>query len=129
MAGVPTTKLALLAVFVTVNAGEFTVVVTLGLQRAGNGLVAAAQPGSPPPRTVAALVTRAPAAAVGVTGITKLTVPVVAAKPAATVQVTTWPAAVQFAGNAPMVRPVGMVSTMVETAVVAALPVLVRVSV
>ena len=89
VAGVPTTKLAVLAVLVIVNAGALIVVVTEGLQRAGKGLVAAAQPGSPPPRTVAVLVTLDPAAAVGVTGITKLAVPPLAASPAATVQVTT----------------------------------------
>ena len=92
-------------------------------------MVAAAQPGSPPPRTVAVLITGLAAAAVGVTGMMKLTVPVVAAKPAATVQVTICPAAVQPAGSVPMVKPVGMVSLIVATAVVAALPVLVRVRV
>ena len=45
------------------------------------------------------------------------------AKPAGIVQVTVWPAAVQPAGNVPMVKPVGIVSVIVETAVVAALPV------
>ena len=103
--------------------------VTDGLQRTGSGLVVAVQPGSPPPRTVAVLVTLAPAAAVGVTGMIKLAVPLVAASPAATVQVTTWPTAVQPAGRVPMVKPVGMVSLIVETAVVAAVPVLVSVSV
>lgn len=68
-----------------------TVVVIDGLQRAGNGLVAAAHPGSPPPRTSAVLVTLGLAAEVGVTGIVNETVlpgPGAAAKPEATVQLT-----------------------------------------
>ncbi len=52
------------------------------VQRASAGQV-----GSPPPLTVAVLVTLGKAAAVGVTGITKLVLPP-AARPAATVQVT-----------------------------------------
>ncbi len=108
---------AALAVFVRVSTGRFTGVVTLLVQR-----TAAGQPASPPPFTVALLVTLAAAAAVGVTGITKLVVPP-AAKPAAIVQVTVWPAAVQPAGSVPMVRPAGIVSVIVETAVVAAVPV------
>ena len=46
-----------------------------------------------------------------------------AAKPEAMVQVTVWPAAVQPAGSVPIVRPVGIVSVIVETAFVAAVPV------
>jgi hypothetical protein len=38
------------------------------------------------------------------------------------VQVTVWPAAVQPAGNVPRVMPLGIVSVIVLTAVVAALP-------
>jgi hypothetical protein len=115
---VPTTKLAALAVFVIVSCGALTGVgPTLSLQRA-----AAGQPGSPPPLTVAVLVTLGCAAAVGVTGITKLLLPP-AAKPAGTVQVTAWPEALQPAGSVPRVKPLGMVSVIVLTAVVAALPV------
>ena len=88
------------------------------LQRALAGQVA-----SPPPLTVAVLVTLAAADRVGVTGITKLAF-APAAKPAATVQATVWLAAVQFAGSVPIVRPLGMVSVMVLLAVVAAVPVL-----
>ena len=87
------------------------------VQRASPGQV-----GSPPPLTVAVLVTLGAAAAVGVTGITKLVLPP-AARPAATVQVTVWPAAVQPAGSVPMVRLAGIVSVIVATAVVAAVPV------
>jgi hypothetical protein len=61
---------------------ERTGVVTLLLQRALAG-----QAGSPPPLTLALLVTLGTAAAVGVTGITKLVLPP-AAKPAGTAQVT-----------------------------------------
>ena len=52
------------------------------VQRASAGQV-----GSPPPLTLAVLVTLAPAAKVGVTGITNEVLPP-AARPAATVQVT-----------------------------------------
>ena len=105
------------AVFAALRFGRSTAVVTLLVQRASAGQVA-----SPPPLTVAVLVTLAAAARVGVTGITKL-VFAPAARPAATVQVTVWPAAVQPAGSVPIVRPVGMVSVIVEAAVVAAVPV------
>ena len=110
-------KVAELAVFVIVNCGALTGVVTVLVQRAVAGQVV-----SPPPETVAVLVTLAPAAKVGVIGMTKLVLPPTA-KPAAIVQVTVWPTAVQPAGRVPMVRPVGMVSVMVLTAVVAAVPV------
>ena len=83
---------------------------------------AAGQPGSPPPETVAVLVTLGVAEAVGVTGITKLALPP-AARPAGIVQVTVWPAAEQPAGSVPMVRLAGMVSVIVATAVVADEPV------
>ncbi len=106
-----------LAVFVIVSCGALTGVVTVLVQRASAGQV-----GSPPPETVAVLVTLAPAARVGVTGMTKLAF-APAARPAGMVQVTVWPAAVQPAGSVPMVRPVGIVSVMVDTAVVAAVPV------
>jgi hypothetical protein len=121
---VPTTKPAAEALFVIVNCGRLTVVVIEGTQRA----VVAGQLGSPPPLTLAELVTLVAAAAVGVTGITNA-LEAAAAKPVATVQVTTCPAAVQPAGNVPMVKPVGIVSVIVDTAVVAALPVLVSVKV
>ncbi len=62
--------------------GRSTAVTTLLLQRAFAGQVS-----SPPPETVAVLVTLAAAAAVGVTGITNDVLPP-AARPAATVQVT-----------------------------------------
>ena len=41
-------------------------------------------------------------------------------------QVTIWPTAEQPAGSVPMVRPAGMVSVIVLTAVVAAVPVFSR---
>ena len=85
-----------LAVFVIVSCGALTGVVTVLVQRASAGQV-----GSPPPETVALLVTLVPAARVGVTGMTKL-VFAPAARPAAMVQITVWPAAVQPAGS---VRP------------------------
>ena len=93
------------------------------LQRASPGQV-----GSPPPVTLAVFVTLAPAASVGVTGITNEVLPP-AARPAATVHATVWPAALQPAGSVPMVRPVGIVSVIVDTAVVAAVPVLLSCSV
>ena len=68
------------------------------------------------------------AAAVGVIGMMKLVVPLTA-RPAGIVQVTVWPAAVQPAGKVPMVKPVGIVSVIVETAVVAAVPVFCTLSV
>ena len=70
------------AVFVNVNCGVFTGVVIVGVQRAVAGQV-----GSPPPLTLALLVTLGAAAIVGVTGITNAVV-AFTAKPAATVQVT-----------------------------------------
>ena len=114
----PTLKDGVLAVFVIVSCGRFTGVVTVLVQRA-----AAGQVGSPPPETVAVFATLAAALAVGVTGMMKL-VFAPAARPAATVQVTVWPAAVQPAGGVPMVKPAGIVSVMVAAAVVAAVPVL-----
>jgi hypothetical protein len=74
------------------------------------------------------LVTLGCAAAVGVTGITKLVLPP-AARPAGTVHVTVWPEAVQPAGSVPIVRPVGIVSVIVAAAVVAEVPVLLTSSV
>ncbi len=105
------------AVLAILRLALFTGVVTLLVQRASAGHV-----GSPPPDTVAVLVTLGPAARVGVTGMMKLVL-APAARPAAMVQVTVWPAAVQPAGSAPMVRPVGMVSVIVLAAVVAEVPV------
>ena len=101
-----------------------TGVVTVLVHRAAAGQVE-----SPPPLAVAVFTTFPPLTlAVGVTGIWKLAVPF-AARPAAIVHVTTCPAAVQPAGSVPMVRPVGMVSLMVATAVVAAVPVFCTLSV
>ena len=115
---------AAFAVLVIVSCGALTGVgPTLLVQRAAAGHV-----GSPPPLTDAVLVTLAPAARVAVTGTTKLVLPP-AAKPAGIVQVTVWPAAVQPAGSVPMVRPVGIVSVIVDTAVAAAVPVLLTCSV
>ena len=103
----------------------------LGLQRAGSGVVVAVQPGSPPPVALALFNTGLAALAVGVTGITKLAVlPGATLVRLATVQVTSCPVALQPAGSGvPMVRPAGMVSVMVVTPVVAALPVLLTVKV
>jgi len=114
-------KLAPLGVFVSVNCGVFTGVVTDGTQRA----VVAGQVGSPPPLTLAPFVTLGTALIVGVTGITKLAL-ALTANPAATVQVTSWPTALQPAGKTPIVKPVGIVSAIVEVAVVGAVPVLVN---
>ena len=100
-----------------VSWGELTGVISVSEQRA-----AAGQPGSPPPLTLAVLLTLGIAAAVGVTGITKLT-DAPTAKPDAIVQVTVWPAAVQPAGSVPSVRLAGTTSVTVATAVVAAVPV------
>ena len=93
------------------------------------GLPALGQVGSPPPLTVAVLLTLVPLAeACAVTGMTKLTgTPV--ARPVAIVQVTVWPLAVQPLGKVPIVRLLGTMSTTVVIAVVAALPVLVTVRV
>src|SRR3954470_25071103 len=86
---------------------------------------AAGQVGSPPPLTVAVFVSVVPpAAAVGVTGIVKLT-GVFGASGAAIVQVTCWMAAAQPPGNVPIVSVPGMLSTTVAVDVVAALPILV----
>ena len=87
---------AALAVFVIVSCGAFTGVgPTLLVQRAAAGQVL-----SPPPLAVAVFVTLAPAAKVGVTGITN-EVLLPAARPAATVHVTVWPATEQPAGSVP----------------------------
>ena len=113
-------KLAVLAVLVSVSCGAVIGVgPTLLVQRDAAGQVL-----SPPPDTVAVLVTEVPLMlACGVTGITKLVL-APAARPAATVQVTVWPDAEQPDGSAPIVRPVGIVSLTVDTAVVALVPVL-----
>jgi hypothetical protein len=108
---------------VIVSAGEFSGVLVVELQCA-----AAGQVGSPPPVTLAVFTTGLAALAVGVTGITKLVLPPTA-RPAATVQVTVCPAAVQPAGKVPIVTPVGIVSVIVAAAVVAAVPVLLSCSV
>ena len=71
---------------------------------------------------MAVFTTGLPADSVAVAGITKLAEPFTA-RPAATVQVTVCPADEQPAGNVPMVKPAGIVSVIVLTAVVAALPV------
>src|SRR6185312_2097758 len=70
--------------------------------------------GSPPPLTVAVFVTVVPpAAAVGVTGIVKLT-GAFDASGAAIVQVTCWIAAVQPPGSVPIVSVPGMLSTTID---------------
>jgi hypothetical protein len=112
-----------LAVFTSVSCGAFTGVVVVLLQRA----VVAGQVGSPPPVTLAVFTTGDAALIVGVIGMMKLVL--APAARLATVQVTVWPAAEQFAGNVPIVRPVGMTSVIVDPAVVAAVPVLLSVSV
>jgi len=120
---VPTVNAAALAVLVIVSCGRFTGVVTAELQRAAAGHVV-----SPPPLAVAVFVMLAAAAVVGVTGMMKLVL-AFTARPGAIVQVTTWAAAVQPAGSVPIVRPVGIVSVIVLTAVVAAVPVFCTLSV
>ena len=108
-----------------VSCGALIDVVVVPVQRTGRLGAPVGQLGSPPPVAVALFVTDRPLrAGVGVTGTTKLTGEPVA-RPAAMVQVTTWPATLQPAGTMPMVRPVGMVSLTVVAAVVAAVPVLV----
>jgi len=111
------------AVLVSVSAGALIGVVTVLVQRAVAGHV-----GSPPPLTVALFTAGLTAAAVGVIGMMKLVLPP-AARPAATVQVTVWPAFVQPAGKVPIPIPFGIVSVMVAAAVVAAVPVFCTVSV
>ena len=110
---------AALAVFVSVSTGAFTGVGPAELVQCA----AAGQVGSPPPVTEAVFVTLGCAAVVGVTGITKLVL-APAARPDAIVHVTVWPAAVQPAGSVPSVSPAGIVSVIVATAFVAAVPVL-----
>jgi hypothetical protein len=107
-----------------VSCGASTGVLTVLEQFAVVGQV-----GSPPPDTDAVFDNDVPlAAAVGVTGITKLTeLPV--ARPAEIVQVTCWPVAVQPAGNVPIVSVPGITSVIVAAAVVAAVPVFVTCSV
>ena len=109
---------AALAVFVSVSTGAFTGVGPAVLVQCA----AAGQVGSPPPVTLAVFVTLGCADTVGVTGITKLVL-LPAARPAAIVHVTVWPALVQPAGSVPIVRPAGIVSVIVDTALVAAVPV------
>ena len=108
---------------VIVSCGALTGVVVVLVQRAAAGHV-----GSPPPLTVAVFTAGLAAAAVGVTGIVNALV-ALTARPAGIVQVTVWPAAVQPAGNVPIVRPAGIVSVIVATAVVAAVPVFCTLSV
>ena len=84
---------------------------------------------SPPPLTVAVLLAVVPAmAACAVTGMTKLAL-APTPSPVATVQLTFWPAAVHPAGSVPMLSPVGIGSVTTAAAVVAAVPVLVTLSV
>ncbi len=109
------------AVFVIVSFGEFTGTVTVP------GQFVPVQFGSPPPTTYAVL-SPVVALAVGVTGIVKLTaLPAPVARPLAIVHVTAWPTFVHVPGSVPIVRPVGIVSLIVDTAVVAAVPVFVTV--
>ncbi|GAA4797026.1 hypothetical protein GCM10023307_23600 [Lysobacter hankyongensis] len=112
------------AVFVSVSCGAFTGVgPSVSVQRA-----AAGQVGSPPPLTVAVLVTLVPAASVGVTGITtELLAP--GASATVKMQVTVCPAAVQPPGSVPIVNPAGMVSVTVMLPEVVAVPVLLTCSV
>ena len=117
--------MAALAVFTIVSRGASTGTLTVLEQ-----FVPPGQVGSPPPDTVAVLVRVWPlAAAVGVTGMVKLTgVPV--ARPTAMLQLIAWPVAVQPAGSGvPITRSPGIVSLTEAMAVVAAVPVLVTVSV
>ena len=94
--------LATLAVLFTVGWGALTGVVTVPEQRAAAGQVL-----SPPPLAVAVFVTEGVAASVGVTGHEARAA--ASSQPAATVQVTVCPAAVQ-PRQVPMVKPFGMVS-------------------
>ena len=104
----------------TFTAGAFTGVFTVLWQFA----VLVGQLASPPPTTLAVLARVVPLApGNGVTGMTKLTgAPV--AKGAAIVHVTVCPLAVQPLGNVPIVKVLGIVSLIVLTAVVAAVPML-----
>src|SRR5262249_58243761 len=112
------------AVVTTCNCGASTGVVIVLEQ-----FVRPGQVGSPPPETVAVLLSVEPlAAAVAVTGTTKLTGALVA-RPAAIVHVTNWPDAVHPAGKLPSVSVLGILSLTVAAAVVAALPMLVTCSV
>ena len=87
------------------------------------------QLGSPPPLTVAVFERFWPiAAAVGVTGITNDALAPLA-RPAGIVHVTVWPVRVQPAGKVPITRSPGITSVTVAAAVVAAVPLLVTVSV
>jgi hypothetical protein len=106
------------------RAGAPTSVVTVLVQFA-----AAGQVGSPPPLAVAVLTRLWPFAdAAGVTGMTKAML-APGASPAAIMQFTTCPVALQPAGSVPMVSPAGSVSLSVAAAVVAALPLLLTVTV
>ena len=110
----------MLAVLTRVSSGASTGVVVELVQC----VVSPGQVGSPPPLTVAVFASVVPLAlACGVTGIVKLVLAPMA-RPAAIVQLTVWPVALQPAGRVPMLRPAGSVSLTVATAVVAALPVL-----
>ena len=100
--------------------------VTDAAQRA----VVAGHVASPPPEAVAVLVTPADAV-VGVTLIVKLAVLPGATfdRPVATVQVTVLPLVTQPDETEVMLKPAGTESVMVAAAVVAVVPVLLRVSV
>ena len=100
--------------------------VTDAAQRA----VVAGHVASPPPEAVAVLVTPADAA-VGVTLMVKLAVLPgdTFDRPVATVQVTVWPLIAQPAEAEVTLKPAGTVSVTVAAAVVAVVPVLLRVSV
>ena len=103
--------------------GAFNVVTTGGLPQP------VVQSGSPPPVTVAVLVTLEPAATVGVTLIVMTTDSVICRSACAIVQVTTWPVNPQPGPAELIVRPVGTVSVTVASAVASALPLFVTVSV
>ena len=119
----------------SVSWGASTAVVDWGLQRAGRSAVAvpAAHSGSPPPVAVAWLLTDWPLTAFcAVTPMVKLVLAPLA-KPAAAVQISVWlpaGACVHAAGRlaVSMVRPAGMVSVTTAASVVAAVPVLLKVS-
>jgi hypothetical protein len=114
--------------FVTCNCGVLTAVVIVLVQLPVTGHV-----GSPPPCTVAVLLTLGAALAVGVTGITKLTAwfgPAAAVTTDDTVHVTCWPTAVQPLGSVPSVNDAGTTSVIVIVdPSVSAVPVSVTVSV
>src|SRR5690606_6995089 len=118
----PTTQ-GPLSVLLSFRLGASTAVVLVTLQ-----LSVVGQVGSPPPCTLAELLTLGDTLAWGVTGTTKLMLDP-AARLAALTQFTCWPAAVQPAGKVPRVMLDGTKSVTVMGALVGAVPVLVTVKV